>query len=246
MLVFLVLLLTPLFVNFVVAQTDLKEVVLGRDFEAGKGSELVTKVLVGVLFILLFYSVLSGIFLHQKWIALAVSIIVTYLGLRFVPADSLQALFLPTSAFILAGSLVLQFALILYVNSTIFGSGKRVSILRTMMWYLWGFGMIYLWFNFGLYSLLQNWGVVDGTGPLVWGSIQIVGPPTIAIPPFATYMYLVAIFAALLFGSKLDNFIGEKVHAEEFTAASSALADRLKKQQVKRKLEAESVDKELE
>jgi hypothetical protein len=192
---------------------------------------LLIKFLIGLLFVLMIYAILTSLefFMGKKGIAAIIATIVVLVGIRFVSGEVLMGLFLPTSAYILAGSLVLQFVLILYINISIF---KGAGIITRMLWYVWAAALLYLLVKYGI------WNFIDDT------TFLGITKPAYVLPRGALFLYGVAIFVALGGGNLLDKYIAKYVRVEEFERSATALEENLKAQEAKRKAEAASFERE--
>ena len=184
---------------------------------AGSGYGFV-KFVVGFIMLLLFSAALMNVQLFQgrAWMAWVISLALVILGMRYIDGRLLESLFYPTAAYILALTLVLQFAVIIFINHSLFGS---TGILHRMIWWVWAVALI------GLLAVK----LVESNNNYDWA---------------AAALYAVAALAASVLGPKIDKMVGKAFSKAEYETAASNLERNTALQQIKRKVEAASAASE--
>lgn len=155
--------------------------------EVTQEGAMLSKFLLALLMFILIFAIAGEIPIFQphRYLAIAFSAILTVLGIRLIPDDWATFLFLPTSAFILAISLGIQFVAIGFIN---YRTLINYPIIRKFVWILWAVILagFLLW-----YSGIINWVALNFLGLAFPTSVQ-------EMPLGVKYIYGAAIIIALL------------------------------------------------
>ena len=112
--------------------------------EVTTGGDLFTKVLIFLLVVLVTVAVLSTIpfFSGRPWFQFAVGVIISILGIRFIPPDMIEAIAFPSSVFVASIAIGLPF--ILY--GIVLHNSINSSYLRRIGWVIFGVVLSVLYF----------------------------------------------------------------------------------------------------
>jgi len=204
------------------------------DIKGTFGETLAIKSIMILIIALVFAVVLDSIdlFKNHKGIAWIIAFSLAILGGKFIPAQTLVGLLLPTTAEILAVSLGLQFFLILGLNYKLF---HGVGMLRRMVWFVWAAALFIFLVKYGI------WEFVSGNSYNLLGLITVTKPGFV-LTKMAVVLYLVAIIAATSLGATLDGWMAKMFKKEELNEISEKLESTFGKSMLFHKKSAEAAD----
>lgn len=117
---------------------------LGKELIPGfqEGADLTIRILVFFLVTLVIYGVLSNIniFGSSKWVNLLIGVIISIIGIRFLPAGFLNEFAIPSSAFVSVLVIGVPFVLLFFILQKVDN-----SIFRKAMWITFGVIIFMLW-----------------------------------------------------------------------------------------------------
>ena len=153
----LAILIMPMFISLVSAFTSAdvqtylnKTIDLGRPVlkwaigtpDSATGADFGIQILVFILAVLIIYAVLDATQLFKNTgINVGIGIILSLIGIRFLPAGALEAMALPSSAMVAAMVLILPFIVVFYLveKSSLPGAARRAC------WVVFGVLIAWLW-----------------------------------------------------------------------------------------------------
>ncbi|MBU3912766.1 MAG: hypothetical protein KKB21_01480 [Nanoarchaeota archaeon] len=144
-------------INYGVAAAEpVLKYILG-DYKS-QGNEFAIRILVLALVTLVIYGVLAGvkIFGEKPWINMTIGIIISLIGIRFMPAGFLESLATPSSALLAVILFGLPFIILFYIGKELPSTARRV------MWVVYGVIIFVLW--------IYNWSRPETSG---WNWIYI-------------------------------------------------------------------------
>lgn len=208
------------------------------DIEGGLGEVLAIKAMVVLIVALLIAAVLStiDIFKQQKWIAWVIAFSMSIIGAKFISAQTLASLFLPTAAEIIALSLGLQFIAIVVLNYKLF---HGVGMVRRIVWWVWAAALLIFLVKYGFWAFTTSTSI----NFLKWvGGEVIINRPSFVLTKTAVILYCVAIIAATAIGAKLDGWLAKMFRKEELEEMSSKLENTFGKSRIFFQESARSAD----
>jgi len=119
----------------------------------GNGNEFAIRVLVFALVTLVIYGVLSGvkIFGDKDWLNIVIGMIISLIGIRFMPAGLLESLATPSSALLAAVLFGLPFIILFFLGQ------KLQRTARKVMWVVYAVIILVLWIYNWTRAETQGW-----------------------------------------------------------------------------------------
>lgn len=109
------------------------------------GNEFVVQILAFILVTLIVYGILDSvnIFGGKSGINFAVGVIVSLIGIRFLPSGILEAMAIPSSALVAAIVLIVPFIIAFYIIEV---KMSQYTLARRVLWVIFAVIVLFLWF----------------------------------------------------------------------------------------------------
>ncbi|MBX4196241.1 hypothetical protein KW805_01495 [Candidatus Pacearchaeota archaeon] len=139
---------------------------LGTTINAG--SDLFAQILIFFLVTLVVYGILSSVnvFGNKPWVNILIGAIIAILGIRFLPSDILEAMTIPSSAFVATIVIVIPFI----ISGVIIERIQSINI-RRALWAIYGVMVLVLWAYAWSETDISGWAI--GVYPAILGAIIV-------------------------------------------------------------------------